>query len=118
MTSPPRALADDVLTICEYCFLEGPIARLDEHLYLDHPELFWASPKGHVKHEWYTVVIPGRFRYRLERIRKQSGRSVGQIIAGALDAQGLGQQKRPNPALPGGPGGGGGILEPPSVRSN
>ena len=103
----------EMLVLCEYCGLEGPRTRLGEHYQQDHPELFWPEPKreyryAHHKmhHPDLPVMVPGRFRYRLERIQAQSeqmarkgliarARTLGDIVAGALDAQGLGRQARP-----------------------
>jgi hypothetical protein len=102
-----------MLVLCEYCGLEGPCARLGEHYHHDHPELFWPEPTrdyryAHHKmhHPDLPVMVPGRFRYRLERIQAQSeqmarrgliarARTLSDIVAGALDAQGLGRRVRP-----------------------
>jgi hypothetical protein len=95
-----RKLAALGLAVCEVCFLEGPAARLQEHLRKDHQEFYWPEPGGHIRREEWLVAIPGRFRFRLERIARQSGRTVGQVVAGALDDQGLGRQRRPEASQP------------------
>jgi len=92
-----RAELMATLTCCEWCGTDGPTARLAEHIAKDHSELVLdervTNGKSHAGQ--FVVAIPSRFRNRLERIRAQSGRSFGQIIAASLDAQGLGRQRRP-----------------------
>ena len=95
MSAADRVKTNDVLAVCEYCDREGPASRLREHYEQDHPELFWPAPGMSLKPPEFIVSIPGRFRHRLERIKRQTGKSYGAIIAGALDAQGLGRCRKP-----------------------
>jgi hypothetical protein len=91
-------LVHEMLVTCEVCFLEGPAARLREHIATDHKELFWPElvRQHHAcDHADFPVTLPGRFWNRLARIETQTGRTFTQIVAGALDAQGLGRRARP-----------------------
>jgi hypothetical protein len=91
-------LAREMLATCEICFLEGPAARLREHVATDHKEFLWPD-LGRQSHAYdnsdFPVTLPGRFWTRLARIEAQTGRTFTQIVAGALDAQGLGRRTRP-----------------------
>ena len=91
-------LVHEMLATCEVCSLEGPAARLREHIAADHKELFWPDlvRQHHTyDHADFPVTLPGRFWTRLARIETQTGRTLTQIVAGALDAQGLGRPTRP-----------------------
>jgi len=90
-------LAHAMLATCEGCSLEGPAARLREHITTDHKELFWPDLVRQYDddHADFPVTLPGRFWTRLALIETQTGRTFTQIVDGALDAQGLGRRARP-----------------------
>jgi len=91
-------LAHEMLATCEVCFLEGPEARLREHIATDHKEFFgpdFVRQYHAYDHADFPVTLPERFWTRLARIETQTGRSFTQIAAAALDAQGLGRRARP-----------------------
>jgi len=90
--------AREMLATCEICFLEGPAAPLREHIATDHKEFLWPDQVRQYHaydHADFPVTLPGRFWTRLARIETQTGRTFTQIVAGALDAQGLGRRTRP-----------------------
>ena len=77
--SSQRALRERALVRCAYCGIEGPKARLSDHVSADHPELVTPAGSG------FMVSIPPRFRPAIDAIHAQTGAPFGTIVAAALD---------------------------------